>query len=104
MLLIYYLQKNVFLRYTDRTPITYQVWNNYLIKNQKFQIELREGKKGNLSHRYFYKTYFEKIKIAQSRLQPELQNGNDNCVLMVTAVLTETFAFNTLPKNNKSHC
>ena len=87
MLLICYLQQNTFLTYTDGTPITYEVWNNFLIKNQKLQIALLEGNIKTLSHRNFYKRYLEKIKIAQSRLQPELQN--DNCVLMITAALTE---------------
>ena len=79
------MQSNAFLKYTDGTPVAYQVWNNYLIKNQKFQIQLNRDP----SHKYFYKTYVEKIKIAQTKLQPESQYGDNNCVLMITAVVTE---------------
>ena len=80
-----YLQTNLFLKYTDRTPVGYQFWNNYLIKNHNFQIIPFVGKK------YYHNlTYFKKIKIAQTKLQPQLQYVNNNCVLMVTAILAET--------------
>ena len=77
------MQTNILLKYTDGTPVTYQFWNNYLIKNKKFKIKVKKRKK-------FYKKYLEKIKIAQKKLQPDLQYGSNNCVLMITAVLAET--------------
>ena len=52
----------------------------------RFSITVRY----NPLHKYFYETYFKKIKIAQNQLQPESQYDDNNCVLMITAVVTET--------------
>ena len=79
------LQTNVFTKYTDGTPLSYQVWNHYLIKNKKYILYFYSGitnYKNNL------KLFQDKMKIAQRKMQPELLS-DDSCVVMLTVVLTE---------------
>ena len=80
-------QTNIFVKYTDGTPISYQLWNNYWIKNQNLQILNSKFKRLHLTT-HFKRSYIEKTKIAQDRLQPQLL-FNNSCVVMLTAVLTE---------------
>ena len=87
----YCFQTNTFVKYTDGTPFAYQVWNNYLIKNQRLQIIPRQQNKyyeqKNFT-KHFQKSYVEKVIIAQRKLQPDSQLGS-SCVVLVTAILTE---------------
>ena len=79
-------QTSLFDKYTDGTPISYQLWNNYLIKNQKFQIEFDTRGVSQVYVNHVNKSHLEITKTAQSKLQPE--SGND-CVVMLTTVLTK---------------
>ena len=73
------LQTNQFVKYTDGTFISYQLWNNYLIKNQQLQTFD--------FNRNAFKPYIKQIHIAQNKLHPDGTSGK-NCVVMLTAVLT----------------
>ena len=55
-----------------------------MVKNQKFYIHPRT----EIGFKHFNKSYVQKIKTAQSKLQPELQSSN-NCVIILTVILTE---------------
>ena len=57
--------------------MSYQLWNNYLIKNKKYKLEHFE-----------YKTIEEKINFAQTNIQPKALKGN-SCVALLTNVLPE---------------
>ena len=89
-------QTNIFVKYTDGTPVSYQIWNSYWIKYQTLQITPKINK---IFTNYFQRSYVEKTEIAQRRLQPELHYTN-SCVVMLTAVLTEP-DWITVPCENK---
>ena len=60
-----FLQTNQFIKYTDGNPISHQMWNNYLIKNQ--QLEITKITKD------------KEVHIAQNEIHPDLTSGK-NCV------------------------
>ena len=95
----YSLQTSHFVNYTDGTPVSYQVWNNYLIKNPKLQTSIIQKRSRKKYLELFSKAYVEKILIAQKTLQPESELG-DACVAMLTAVLSEP-DWITVPCNDK---
>ena len=82
------MQTNLFTKYSDGTPISYQLWNNYLIKNQNLNIT-----------ESYRKSLLGKVEVAQRTIYPQLQNG-DSCVVMLSAVLTEP-DWVTIPCNEK---
>ena len=58
-----------FDKYTDGTPISYQVWNNYLMKNQNLQIYLntQHEEYSQIYIKSLNKSFVQKIEMAKNR-------------------------------------
>ena len=85
---IEFLQTHLSTKYSDGTPLSYQLWNNYLVKNQYFSIDFTDRFGNNKNKTIFNKAFVEKVKMAQTEIHPQPSSVN-TCVLMLNAVLTE---------------
>ena len=82
------LQTNIFTKYSDGTPLSYQVWNHYLIKNKNYRFSFLSTLSDSMMINKNLKLFQDKMKIAQRKMQPELLS-DESCVVMLTVVLTE---------------
>ena len=90
------IQDNVSYSYVDGTPVSYQLWNNYLFKNKNYNLnfirnhfeETSADEKTEKGREMIIKSLVEKAKFTQMIMQPQILNRN-SCTLMVTHVLAE---------------
>ena len=72
----------------DGVPVSYQLWNNYLIKNQNYWEKLMPLNKEQQKSIETIVTLKEEVEYAMNAIQPHLKRRND-CVIMVIHVLTQ---------------
>ena len=67
----------------DGSPVSYQLWNNYLLKNKNYKPEMIHK-----DFKQIIKSLRDKVQYAQNTLQPP-SLANNSCTVMVTHILTE---------------
>ena len=78
----YFVQSKTFTNYINGVPMSYQLWNNYLIRNQNYWEKIKFYDK---SKPQILKTIKEEVKYAMNTLQPQLEKDK-GCVIMLTHV------------------
>ena len=72
----------------DGVPVSYQQWNNYLIKNPNYYEDIEFSNKVTPKGIETLITLNEEGKHAMNAIQPQLEKEN-HCVIMVTRVLAQ---------------
>ena len=81
------MQNNTFSSYMDGAPVSYQLWNNYLIKNQNYKKFIKPRQRSMLKITETITLLKKQVKQAMNELQPQVEKEND-CVIMVTHVIS----------------
>ena len=76
------IQSNTFISYEDGTPVSYQLWNNYLVKNKNYRATFLPNIK------YYTLKSVPFIEYTKKSIQPQLTVNND-CVIMLINILAE---------------
>ena len=72
----------------DGAPVSYQLWNNYLIKNRKYREWMKPRKKILPKSLETIINLKKEVTYAMKIIQPDPEKGKD-CVIMVTHVLAQ---------------
>lgn len=85
---ISFVQSNTFLSYMDGAPVSYQLWNNYLIKHRNYRERLLPRNKMWAKSLETIIKLNEEVTYAMKAIQPQPEKGMD-CVIMITYVLAQ---------------
>ena len=76
------MQSNTFTTYMDGAPVSFQLWNNYLIKNKNYNELLKPKYKGSPKSVETIISLKKEVMYAMNAIQPQLEKKKD-CVIMV---------------------